>query len=93
MHHANEGKGFIFKALQRAILYMFEEHSLHRIMANYMTANKRSAKLLDRLGFEIEGYAKQYLYIQNKWEDHILTALTNENWSDVAAFDLSEKKQ
>lgn len=78
--YAYEGKGFMFEALQTAIMYVFEELRLHRIMANYMPSNLRSAKLLQRLGFIIEGHAKNYLLINNKWEDHVLTALTFEQW-------------
>lgn len=78
--HQYEGKGLMFEALQKLIPYMFEELELHRIMANYMPFNRRSAKLLNRLGFIIEGYAKNYLQISNKWEDHILTALSYEQW-------------
>jgi len=75
-----EGKGFMHEALQASIRYIFEGLRLHRIMANYMPVNVRSAKLLERLGFEKEGYAKQYLLINGKWEDHVLTALTIEKW-------------
>jgi ribosomal-protein-alanine N-acetyltransferase len=46
-------------------------------MATYMTTNQRSAVLLERLGFEKEGYAKSYLNIAGTWEDHVLTALVN----------------
>lgn len=78
--HKCEGKGLMFEALQASIQYIFEELGLHRIMANYMPSNTRSAKLLQRLGFEIEGYAKRYLLINNRWEDHVLTALSVEQW-------------
>lgn len=78
--HAYEGKGLMFEALQAAIAYMFAQLNLHRIMANYMPSNTRSAKLLARLGFVIEGTAKNYLLINNRWEDHILTARINTNW-------------
>ncbi|KTA85439.1 hypothetical protein [Aeromonas salmonicida] len=36
-----------------------------------------SAALLEHLGFEREGYARDYLMINGRWEDHILTALLN----------------
>lgn len=75
-----EGKGLMYEALQKAIQFIFEDIKLHRIMANYMPINARSAKLLDRLGFTIEGYAKNYLFINNKWEDHVLTSLSLEEW-------------
>jgi [ribosomal protein S5]-alanine N-acetyltransferase len=78
---AYEGQGLMSEAAQRAIQYMFEEQHLHRIMANYMPSNTRSAHLLQKLGFHIEGRAEKYLLINGQWEDHILTALTNENWA------------
>ena len=71
------------EALTAAIKYVFEELNLHRIMANYMPANERSAKLLRRLGFTVEGYARDYLRLAGNWRDHILTALTNDSWKTV----------
>lgn len=78
-----EGKGLMFEALETSIKYVFEEMGLHRIMANYMPINIKSAKLLNRLGFEVEGYAKNYLNINHRWEDHILTALSLERWQNL----------
>ena len=63
--------------LTAAIDYLFREQGLHRIMACYMPANLRSGALLERLGFEREGYAREYLMINGRWEDHILTSLIN----------------
>ena len=73
-----EGKGLMHEALQCAINYMFTEQRLHRISANYRPENERSARLLARLGFRIEGYAERYLFIDGAWRDHVLTALTND---------------
>jgi [ribosomal protein S5]-alanine N-acetyltransferase len=72
-----EGKGFMSEALRLGISYMFETVGLHRIMANYMPHNVRSAALLAKLGFEKEGYAKSYLKIGGKWQDHVLSSLVN----------------
>jgi ribosomal-protein-alanine N-acetyltransferase len=65
----------MFEALQASIAYMFHEQDLHRIMANHVPENVRSAALLQRLGFEREGYAREYLKINGIWRDHVLTAL------------------
>ncbi|MBA2369773.1 MAG: GNAT family N-acetyltransferase [Candidatus Protochlamydia sp.] len=75
-----ERKGLMSEAVAKAIKYMFEKQKLHRIMANYMPSNERSARLLHKLGFVVEGCAKKYLLINGQWEDHILTSLTNQNW-------------
>lgn len=77
---AEEGRGLMSEALRSLIAYSFEELRLHRISANYMPHNVRSGRLLRRLGFVVEGYARDYLQIDGQWEDHILTALYNPDW-------------
>jgi ribosomal-protein-alanine N-acetyltransferase len=66
--------------LEQAINYVFVELNLHRISANYLPHNIRSAQLLESLNFKKEGLAPKYLYINGEWQNHILTALINDNW-------------
>jgi ribosomal-protein-alanine N-acetyltransferase len=80
---ACEGKGLMHEALSVGIRYMFTEQKLHRIAANYMPHNVRSGRLLARLGFSIEGYAKEYLFIDGAWRDHVLTARVNPHFSTI----------
>lgn len=75
-----EGRSLMFEALDSAIRYAFEQMRLHRVMAAHVPENGRSAKLLERLGFEREGYAKDYLMIDGRWRDHVLTARVNRDW-------------
>lgn len=72
-----EGHGYMQEALGVVIEQGFHELRLHRIMANYVPTNERSGRLLRRLGFVVEGYARDYLYVGGAWRDHVLTALTN----------------
>lgn len=72
-----EGKGVMSAIVRHAIDYAFADLRLNRVMAAYMPANARSAALLERLGFEKEGYARRYLKINGQWEDHVLTSLIN----------------
>ena len=75
------GRGYMTEALQAAIPFVFSVTGVHRIMANYVPTNARSAALLKRLGFRVEGYARDYLYLNEKWQDHILTALHTDDWA------------
>lgn len=75
-----QNKGYMTEALGAATQFVFQELNFHRIMANYMPHNRRSGNVLKRLGFVVEGYARDYLMINGKWEDHILTSLTNPHW-------------
>ena len=72
-----EGRGLMYEALAAAINYTFENLRLHRVMANYVPTNERSGRVLRRLGFTVEGYARDYLLVGGQWRDHILTSLTN----------------
>ena len=74
---AFEGQGYMQEGVSAALQYVFDVLKLHRVSANYIPHNGRSARLLTRLGFEVEGRARAFLKINGQWEDHILTALIN----------------
>jgi ribosomal-protein-alanine N-acetyltransferase len=78
--HDQQGKSIMKEALQSVITYGFTAMNLHRIMANYQPENSRSGGLLRSLGFNVEGYARDYLFIDAKWRDHVLTSIVNPNW-------------
>lgn len=82
---AYEGQGFMYESLQAAIAYIFHQLNFHRIEANYLPHNERSANLLKRLGFQIRGKEDNYLRINGRWETHILTSLLNPAWQDSFA--------
>src|SRR4029077_2246956 len=72
-----QGKGYMTEAVTAAVKFAFDTLKLHRVAASYMPSNVRSGAVLERCGFEIEGHAKAYLLINGRWEDHVLTAITN----------------
>lgn len=73
-----QGKGLMFEVLDTLIPHVLQHYGLHRIMAHYMPENARSGALLARLGFEVEGRARDYLKINGAWRDHVLTARIND---------------
>lgn len=73
-----EGHGLMSEALRVTNQYMFEQQKLHRIAANYRPENARSGRMLAKLGFRIEGFARDYLFIDGAWRDHILTSIAND---------------
>jgi ribosomal-protein-alanine N-acetyltransferase len=83
LDHARVGQGLMHEALTRVIGYAFQELELHRIMANYVPSNERSGRVLRRLGFVVEGYARDYLFVGGQFRDHVLTALTNHALADA----------
>ena len=69
------GKGYMTRAVRAACVYIFERQGLHRIEAACLPNNEPSKRLLERVGFKQEGYARSYLAINGQWRDHLLFAL------------------
>jgi ribosomal-protein-alanine N-acetyltransferase len=78
LDQAHEGQALMTEALRTAIGEMFSPHvNLHRIQAAFRPENWRSAEVLKRLGFQDEGLASDYLFIDGLWRVHRITALRN----------------
>ena len=75
-----QGQGLMPEAVQAVIAFAFGPLNLHRIRACYLPTNERSGAALRRLGFVVEGYARDYLLIDGRWQDQILTGLINPDW-------------
>lgn len=72
-------RGFMTEALRSGIAFAFKELALHRIEANIMPRNKRSIRVVEKLGFVNEGLSRKYLKINGTWEDHFHYVLLNED--------------
>jgi ribosomal-protein-alanine N-acetyltransferase len=81
---ACEGSGLMAEMLVATIEFAFTRWNLHRIEANHMPENERSARLLARLGFERIGLARRYLFINGAWQDHVLNQLINPRFDDAS---------
>ncbi len=74
-----EGRGLMHEAVSAGIAEMFSPRvQLHRIQAAHLPENRRSATVLARIGFEREGLARKYLFINGAWRDHVINGLVNE---------------
>ena len=69
------GKGRMTRAVAAVARFGFDTLRLHRIEAACIPENAPSIALLERNGFQREGFARAYLKINDAWRDHILLAL------------------
>jgi ribosomal-protein-alanine N-acetyltransferase len=67
-----EGQGLMFNALEPVVPEVIRRHKLHRVMATHLPENLRSAALLKRLGFVVEGYARDFVKVNGQWRDNVL---------------------
>ena len=71
--HAN--KGVMGEALSLLLDHVFENHNLNRVEAAILPDNIASEKLLQKIGFQYEGLARDYLHINGKFRSHKIYAI------------------
>jgi ribosomal-protein-alanine N-acetyltransferase len=80
-----QGRGLMTEAVRATTTFAFGVAALHRVQAAVMPSNKASLRVLEKAGYRREGSAARYLCIAGAWEDHVLFAVTTEEWPDGAA--------
>ena len=74
------GRGLMSEAVGVMLPFFFDTLALHRLQAAFLPHNMASRRVLEKNGFKEEGFAENYLQIDGKWADHVLFALTREQW-------------
>lgn len=77
MGEQHAGRGYMTDAVRAVIGFSFDTLRLHRLEAACLPSNAASIRLLEKAGFTREGYARSYLCIDGKWQDHLLFAIVN----------------
>lgn len=77
MGQPHAGKGHMTAAVAALLPFAHGTLGLRRIEAACLPDNVPSIRLLERVGFRREGYAREYLCINGAWRDHLLFARLN----------------
>lgn len=86
--------GFMFKeheqkstllqeAIKRAISYMFYERNVHRVITSVPKEDPQNISWLKSLKFVQEAQAKEYLYINGAWQDHVVFSMIHPSWIHI----------
>lgn len=73
------GRGIMPTALAMVIDHCFGDAGLHRVEANIRPENAASRRVVEKLGFRLEGTRARYIHIAGAWCDHLSYALTVED--------------
>jgi ribosomal-protein-alanine N-acetyltransferase len=77
--------GYMTEGIELTLKFAFERLRLHRLEAACLPHNAPSRGLLLKAGFREEGYAREYLCIDAKWQDHVLFGLLASEWRSRSA--------
>ena len=82
---AHWGMGYMHEALQAALGYGFNELDLRRIEADTDPGNLPAIRLLERVGFQKEGYLRERWVVPDQTQDALFYGLLKREWNSVGA--------
>lgn len=77
------GRGVATEAAARVVRHGFEELGLHRVEADVDPRNTASLRILERLGFQREGYLRERYLLNDEEQDAVLYGLLRREWSGL----------
>jgi len=72
-------QGYMSAAVSAIVPFVFDQLRLHRLEAACLPSNAASIRLLEKVGFTREGFARRYLRINGVWQDHFLYAMLSDD--------------
>ena len=75
-------RGYAAEAVEELINYLFNRMHKHRITASVDPKNAASIALLEKMGMRKEAHFRQSIWIADRWEDEVIYAVLNEEWTD-----------
>jgi [ribosomal protein S5]-alanine N-acetyltransferase len=76
-----QGKGVVSEALRAMLNYGFKEMNLHSVEAGVTPGNDGSTRLLEHLGFRLEGHLRESYYAEDRFVDSLIYSLLRRDWS------------
>jgi RimJ/RimL family protein N-acetyltransferase len=77
------GQGIVTVAARMLVDHGFRVLKLHRIWASCLPENPGSARVLEKLGFRLEGSHLANLHIRGQWRDSHTYAMLAREWATV----------
>ncbi len=75
------GMGYATEASKALLNYGFNTYGLHKIIAEHITRNPASGKVMKKLGMTKEGFFKKHVFKGNKYEDFVMYGVLKTEWN------------
>lgn len=78
------GQGLATEAVREILRFGFERLGLHRLEARFMRGNDRSRRLMERVGMQFEGWARDAIRVQEQYRTVGTCAILEQEWRSEA---------
>jgi RimJ/RimL family protein N-acetyltransferase len=79
-HPDHHGKGYATETARLLLKLAFDEYAMHRVIGRLEPRNKRSARLLERLGMRQEAHFVENEFVKGEWQSELVYALLEDEW-------------
>jgi RimJ/RimL family protein N-acetyltransferase len=76
-------KGYGMEATRRLLSYLFDEHKIHRVVAETDVKNIASYTTLERLGFRREAHLIENIWFKGSWASEYHYAILEREWETL----------
>jgi ribosomal-protein-alanine N-acetyltransferase len=82
------GQGYATEAARAIVQFGFTELRLHRIWSWCIADNVGSARVLEKLGMQLEGRLRDKERFKGRWWDTLLYAILDHEWRDMGGYSI-----
>lgn len=74
------GRGIVVEACRKLLEYVFAEFAPRRIQARVIEGNAASIRVLEKIGFQQDGFLRSALFRRGRFENVHLFSMLDEDW-------------
>jgi ribosomal-protein-serine acetyltransferase len=79
-----QGNGIVTRVCRKLIEIGFAEKGMHRVMIRGAQDNHRSRAIAERLGFTLEGFQREAVFVEGKYHDLAVYSMSAHEWDDAS---------
>jgi ribosomal-protein-alanine N-acetyltransferase len=77
------GQGVVSEALRAMLDYGFGPMNLHSVEAGVTPGNDASTRMLEKLGFRLEGHLRESFWAEDRFVDSLIYSLLRQEWESA----------
>ncbi len=68
---------------RRVLQFAFEALQAHRVVAWCHAGNLASARVMEKIGMQLEGHLRETRWLDERWNDELVYAILDHEWQAV----------